>query len=199
MVGNERDNLILNNMRLVYTISKKYKPVFFEFEDIVQYGMLGLIHAANNFKEGNGKFKDYASVCIEGKIKSAFRDYTGKIGSAKDRANGKAILPSLFTYTEVGKDVIDLEEKDNFFNTQSQFEGNENVEEEVIGEDVFSLFSGRDKIVAKMLSEGYSYRLIANEVGISQTMVSYIVRDKIKPVLIGAGYRDEYFGYSKAL
>ena len=38
-------------------------------------------------KEGNGKFKDYASVCIEGKIKSAFRDYTGKITIGSNELN----------------------------------------------------------------------------------------------------------------
>ena len=66
---NERDNLIENNMNLVHFIIGKYYPTYRYDEDLVQCGMIGLIHAADRYDAIKGKFSTYASHCISNEIR----------------------------------------------------------------------------------------------------------------------------------
>lgn len=63
------DDLILENMPLVYHIIQKDYPHYVKDEDIVQCGMLGLIRSARNFDSSKGKFANYARKFIHGEIK----------------------------------------------------------------------------------------------------------------------------------
>ena len=56
MKGKERDDLIFDNKNLIYVIAKKYTKLSMEWEDLVAYGMVGLVHAANNFDKSKGLF-----------------------------------------------------------------------------------------------------------------------------------------------
>lgn len=50
----EKEMLVVDNMRLVYHIAKKFKNTGYEYDDLVQEGMVGLIKAAKTFDEGRG-------------------------------------------------------------------------------------------------------------------------------------------------
>jgi RNA polymerase sporulation-specific sigma factor len=68
-----KDNLILENMKLVYYLISKYYPTFIGDEDLQQVGMLGLCKAANTWNEEKSKFSTYASKCILNEINFEFK------------------------------------------------------------------------------------------------------------------------------
>lgn len=69
----KKDDLILENMKLVYYLISKYYPTFIGDEDLQQVGMLGLCKAANTWNEEKSKFSTYASKCILNEINFEFK------------------------------------------------------------------------------------------------------------------------------
>lgn len=63
------DDLILENMNLVYYILQHDYPAYAHDEDLIQCGLMGLVEAARNFNPDKGQFKSYARKCIHGTIK----------------------------------------------------------------------------------------------------------------------------------
>ena len=61
-------DLILSNEGLIYKIINKYRA-YFELDDLYQVAVLGIIKAANNYKdEYNTKFTSYAYPYILGEV-----------------------------------------------------------------------------------------------------------------------------------
>lgn len=55
------DHLVMHNIRLVYSVARRYSPGPLPLDDLVQEGMLGLIRAAEKFDPDRGfKFSTYA-------------------------------------------------------------------------------------------------------------------------------------------
>ena len=74
-----KNELIKNNMCLVYSLVNRYKHSTFEREDLIQIGCIGLLKAIDNFDPSfNVQFSTYAVPLILGEIKKHFRD-TGLI------------------------------------------------------------------------------------------------------------------------
>lgn len=79
MISDYKEQYILNNMNLVKYIASKYftKNIGIEYEDLVSYGIMGLIDAANTYKEDrNCKFSTYASLKIRAAIVDEIRRYS---------------------------------------------------------------------------------------------------------------------------
>ena len=78
VVGSISLNVILiinSNLRLVYSIAKKYFG-YMEFIDLIQEGNIGLIKAADNYDvDLEFKFSTYASKSIKNNICSAINKY----------------------------------------------------------------------------------------------------------------------------
>lgn len=71
----DRDDLITQNMGLVYACAHRFKGRGIEYEDLCQVGCLGLIKAVDGFDESRGlQFSTYAVPTILGEIKRLFRD-----------------------------------------------------------------------------------------------------------------------------
>ena len=68
-----KNELIEQNMSLVYHLVRKYYPRLIGDEDIIQCGMLGLVEATKDFDPEKGAFSTYASSKILGNIKSEIR------------------------------------------------------------------------------------------------------------------------------
>ena len=67
-----RQQLISDNMNLVYSVVSKEYPTYLHDEDIVQSGMLGLCKAAEAWDESKSKFSTYAWRCIRNEINNEF-------------------------------------------------------------------------------------------------------------------------------
>lgn len=68
-----KQQLIEDNMGLVYAVIKEHFPTFMYDEDLIQVGMIGLCQAANTFDEAKGKFSTFAGRCIYNEICKEFR------------------------------------------------------------------------------------------------------------------------------
>lgn len=65
----QREQLIVHNLRLVVYIAKKFEGPSANVEDLISIGTIGLIKAVKTFKpERNIKVATYASRCIENEI-----------------------------------------------------------------------------------------------------------------------------------
>ena len=70
-----RDRLVMDNMGLVYSVSRRFLGRGYELEDINQIGTIGLIKAIDKFDENfDVKFSTYAVPMIAGEIKRFLRD-----------------------------------------------------------------------------------------------------------------------------
>lgn len=67
------DDLITDNMSLVYHIIHHDYPRYKTDEDVIQSGMLGLVKASKNFDASKGKFSTYARRYIHGEIKKELK------------------------------------------------------------------------------------------------------------------------------
>lgn len=66
------NELIEDNMNLVYYIISRQYPTFLHDDDVIQSGMLGLVKAANTFDPNKGLFSTYAGRCIRNEINQEF-------------------------------------------------------------------------------------------------------------------------------
>lgn len=69
----KNEQLVVDNMKLVYSIINKNYPTFSFNDDVIQTGMLGLCKAADTWDESKSKFTTYATYCILNHIKNYFR------------------------------------------------------------------------------------------------------------------------------
>lgn len=91
----KRNELVENNMGLVYACANRFKGRGVEFDDLVQSGCIGLLKAAQGFDETRGfMFSTYAVPAIIGEIKRIFRDGGAvKVGrSDKEKARKLMML-----------------------------------------------------------------------------------------------------------
>ena len=68
------DRLVDANLRLVFKVAARFRWTGLPFDDLVQDGMLGLIHAARGFRPNGTAFSTYAVACIEGMIRRGLRE-----------------------------------------------------------------------------------------------------------------------------
>lgn len=66
-----KQSLVEDNLKLVYYIVSRDYPTYLHDEDIIQCGMLGLVKAANAWRE-EGLFSTYAGKCIRNEINQEF-------------------------------------------------------------------------------------------------------------------------------
>ena len=69
------DNLVKNNLGLVYNIAKRFMGRGVELEDLIQIGTIGLIKSIKKFDENyNVQLSTYSVPFILGEIKRNIRD-----------------------------------------------------------------------------------------------------------------------------
>lgn len=79
MIKSKQEEYILENMNLVRYIASKYytEGIGIEYEDLVSYGTMGLIDAANKYEDDrNCKFSTYASLKIKSYIIDEIRKHS---------------------------------------------------------------------------------------------------------------------------
>lgn len=90
-----KQQLIEDNMNLVYYVINKYYPTYICEEDVIQEGMVGLCKAANSYDSDKGIFSTFACHCILNQIRYYFRQnskhynvlsYEGVINNVEDES-----------------------------------------------------------------------------------------------------------------
>lgn len=180
-----RNQLVKDNMPLVYHIAKKFKalPPDLNFEDFVQEGMLGLIHAAGKFDSSLGvKFGTYAGRCITAFILNF-------VGNRKRTRARKFIFISGDAPAHPGEDT-------SLFNNLS--DEAESPEECVVQEDfeakraeavhsALRALPERERIVTEFyFLQSYTLEQIGAEIGVTRERVRQI-KEKALTSLRGQG------------
>ncbi|NLY55161.1 MAG: sigma-70 family RNA polymerase sigma factor [Firmicutes bacterium] len=162
------EQLVEKYTPLVRYIVRNYYAKFFEFEDLMQEGMIGLINAVNEYDHTryNIKFSSFAYICIIRKIYNVIK----RINGNKHRALNDAV--SLFSYINLDETrmVMDIIENDD-----QKSNPEEVIETRFIDERIDQLLrdhlSVLEYTVIRKLLEGYSYHEIQEEYGIAPKVI----------------------------
>lgn len=76
-----QEQLIKDNINLVYSVIRKDFPRFINDEDIIQCGKVGLCRAAKEWVEDKGSFSTFAWRCICNEINNEFRNRCKQIAT----------------------------------------------------------------------------------------------------------------------
>lgn len=164
-----KQQLIEDNMMLVYHLLHREYPTYIHDEDIVQCGMLGLCKAAEKWDESKSKFSTFAIICIRSEIQMEFRR----------RAKHQGIL-SLDYEIKNGDTTCD------FVTLGDLIVGDEDVPYFDIGIDLTRL-NEKERRIAELLPTGMTQVDIARELGVSRQYVHKTIR-KIRAM---RGYANE--------
>ena len=173
-----RDLLIVHNLRLVVYISKKFESTGIGIEDLISIGTIGLIKAVKTFcVDKNIKLATYASRCIENEILMFLRKSSNR------------------------RNEISIDEPLNV-----DWDGNELLLSDILGENDDSLSAGIEGEVERQLLKGEIEKLderernimemrfglngrkeltqkqVADIVGISQSYISRLEKRIIKSI-----------------
>ena len=128
----QSENLVTENMGLVYYLANRFYHPQVDREDIASIGSIGLIKASRSFKESEGKkFSTFAAVCIKNEIMMAFKKERGKTSSLDDPVGTESenltlldLVPSnasvdddidrIFAIQELHKAIEKLSTRDKF-------------------------------------------------------------------------------------
>lgn len=163
----KRDELIVNNFRLVLFIAQKYG----DDEEYVSEGMIGLIKAVDTFKpDRNTQFATYATKCIKNSINMYLR---------KQAKHKQCISTSTVLYRDHDGNDCTLEEV--LFEECDLLNNLENIE---YMQQIYSIIQElpyRERQIILMLygfnARKYTQKEVADYLGISQSYVSRLEKD----------------------
>ncbi|MDI3280509.1 MAG: sigma-70 family RNA polymerase sigma factor [Bacillota bacterium] len=178
------EGLVKKYTPLVRYIARNYYVRCMEFDDLMQEGMIGLLHAIQEYDQSRYdkiKFSSFAYLCILRRIYNILKQSNGN----KQRALNEAV--SLFSYAnqEETRQVVDLvESEDRRLNPEEMAE--RKYVESRIQEVLRHHLSLLEYTVITFLLAGYSYGEIQREIGVNVKVIDNArtrVRLKIRRLL----------------
>lgn len=173
-----RDDLILDNINLIYYVLKKMN-LYKKADEYYDIGMIGLIKAADTFDESKGyTFSTYGSRCI----RSELLGYIRRENSNKRKSNYNTISLEMTIYQK---------NDDKEINLIDTLPSKVNIEEEIIANEEKELLEEALKILndTELLVISYMFGIngydeikqkdIANILGMQQGSVSRIGKRSI--------------------
>lgn len=156
--------LVESNQRLVYKIARKFKVTPFEYDDLVQAGMMGLFNAAKKYDITKGvKFSTYATYFIIGSIKDELaKNNFFKVSKYYKMKNDN--------FDEVDKIVI------NEYREVVLKEDLNEIEGKYLNIELYDFDQIEKKILKLRLENRFSQAKIGVELQISQSKVSRILK-----------------------
>lgn len=150
-----RQQLIEENINLVYFVVHTYYPTFAKDEDIIQCGMLGLCLAADAWDAEQGAFSTFATRCISNQIIKEFQARKRCKGVLSldfeyQDGDGESVTLADTTVGTLDVDWVDVDEiRDNLDDIDQQIfdlkqSGMKNKE-------IAELFGWSNQVVAKRL------------------------------------------------
>ena len=146
-----RQQLIEDNINLVYFVVHTYYPTFVNDEDIIQCGMLGLCMAAESWDAEQGAFSTFATRCISNQIIKEFRarkKYKGVLSLEYEYADGEGEGTTLAD-TIIGTLDVDWADLDG----------------------LYDILTEKERMVIDLRRKGMTQYEIADRLGMSQQMV----------------------------
>ena len=154
----QQQQLVEDNINLVYFVIQRYYPHLITDEDVVQVGMLGLCIAVVDYEPEKGEFSTYACRKIRGRISYECR---------KRRKDRQANIMSL-NY-EINADDGAITERGDLI------VGDEDVDFVDISE-LYQKASPLERIILELKQQGLNSREIAKAIGGSEERVSCHLR-----------------------
>jgi RNA polymerase primary sigma factor len=99
--ADQKERLILANLKLVIRIAVEYKDFGVDLEDLINEGNIGLMQAVDRYKPEKGRFPYYASLWIRQKITRFLSNYSRPIRiPVLQRTSYSKILKFIASYKE---------------------------------------------------------------------------------------------------
>lgn len=154
------EDLVVQNMKLVYFLISKHYPTYSQDEDVIQAGMEGLCKAAKRWNPDKGIFQTYAGVVIR-------REVADYIRSLLDKGKSDVTLVSIDQ--KVGND----EESASIGDLIGETDDWESVEEDF--RRFASTLSPNKQRICEILLNGGSQTECARTLELSATRVCQLV------------------------
>lgn len=169
ITADQKEQLANDNYKLVHYFVRKYNDGKYNYDDLVSAGNVGFTQAINTFDESKGvKFATYASRCIINQLFMFMR-------KEKKHLNNISIDTPIFT----DKDGSEMTILDTLTTE----------EEETDWQDINSVvsrmmkqFGEQERNVMGLFFKERNQREIGNELGLSQSYVSRIVKKSLKKI-----------------
>ena len=156
--------MVEGNMRIALYVARKYEGAL-ESDDLVALAMLGLVKAGNSYDPSKGNmFSTYATKVAENEILMAIR---------KTKKTSKDI--SIFTPVGIDRNGNVLELSETLEDTRAQ-EFFQQIEDRDTVHSVQRVLTEKERIVVWKWIHGINQHNIAEELGVSQSQVSRIVK-----------------------
>lgn len=196
-----RDLIVDQNIGLVKNLAMRYASGYYEPEDLMQVGFVGLVKAIDRFDTGyNVMFSTYAVPMIMGEIKRYIRD-DGKIKIGRqmktEMKNLKKLQQEYYHILEILEAIESLSSIESLDNEAipEGMHGGEYVDEEAQNVDLIDLKTAiRDleererQIIVLRYFKDMTQQQIAGILGISQVQVSRIekkVLERMREKMMG--------------
>lgn len=167
-IEDNREQLIIHNLRLVVYIAKKFENKNSSTEDLVSIGTIGLMKAVKTFNpDKNIKIATYASRCIENEILM----YLRKMSNAKTEMSFDEPLSVDWDGNELTlRDVLGTEPEDVYDDLEAD-------DEKRMLLDVVDSLPEKEKNLMIMRfglkgNESHTQKQMADSLGISQSYIS---------------------------
>lgn len=178
-----QEELVRKYTPLVRHIVRNYYARFLEFDDLMQEGMIGLLHAIREYdgERYDVKFSSFAYICVIRKVYNVIKHTNG----TKHRVLNDAV--SLFNFVNLDETRIVL---DVVASEDLEVDPEKVVEQEYVTARVEQVLrnhlSELEYTVIRMLLAGYSYTDIERELNVSAKVIDNArtrVRLKLKRIL----------------
>ncbi len=178
-----QEELVRKYTPLVRHIVRNYYARFLEFDDLMQEGLIGLLHAIREYdgEKYDVKFSSFAYICVIRKVYNVIKHTNG----TKHRVLNDAV--SLFNFVNLDETRIVL---DVVASEDAEVDPEKVVEQEFVSARVEQVLQSHlselEYTVIRMLLAGYSYTDIEERLGVSAKVIDNArtrVRLKLKRIL----------------
>ena len=161
-VTEEKERLILDNLRLAGFMAQKYKSTGIDFEELISIGYMGLVKAANSYQPERGKFSSLACQTIYRDIMYCIRKRKHSIHCISldsERCNRDGDSYSL--QESLGTEDPDIQRLNNTG----------------LYEDMMSCLNRKERLAIELVVvHGEKQRTAAEQMGVSQAYASRLCR-----------------------
>ncbi|NMB38453.1 MAG: sigma-70 family RNA polymerase sigma factor [Firmicutes bacterium] len=173
-----KEKLVNKYIPMVKHIIRNYYASFFDFEDLLQEGVIGLLNAIEEYKpeEYDVKFSSFAYICIIRKVYNVIKQTSGN----KHRALNEALSLHAYVNADENRTILDIIVMDDWFTPEKI------IEEKIITQQLNQMLSNHLSLleysVITMLLRGYSCREIESKIGVEPKAVDN-ARTRVKAKL----------------